>query len=226
MDLSKLPRMSKTDRPPNTPEDDVAAGDAGAAVPPPAAVPERGAFCDRCGVALRPGARFCDGCGAPTPAGGALVPDYRAEPDVGVGPEAWISIAIGAIVLFLYHRTFEWLLGSKSLPVITDVNGNVIPYAKSAFFWQDLGPALFGVILVVEGLALVFARNRAVVSVALVLTLAAAAVNLWAIIATTKLIGFPIMSAIAVAFCVYIAIYQWRLLQSLTAAGRRASARA
>ena len=62
MDLSKLPRLSKTESPAATPEAPAAAE------PVAPARRRRGAFCDRCGAALRPGARFCDGCGTPVAA--------------------------------------------------------------------------------------------------------------------------------------------------------------
>src|SRR6185369_10570683 len=75
MDLSKLPRLSKTEAP-------TGPMDGPTPLAPPAPAPgaggagqpvRRGSFCDQCGAALRVGARFCDGCGTPVvaAAGGA-----------------------------------------------------------------------------------------------------------------------------------------------------------
>jgi hypothetical protein len=62
-------------------------------------------------------------------------------------------------------------------------------------------------------------RRKGVVLAALVLTAIAVVVNLWAIVYTTGIIGFPIMSAIAVAYGVYILMSQWRLFRQFAARG-------
>jgi zinc-ribbon domain len=116
MDLSKLPRLSKTETPAPTPE-------APAATEPPAAAPgpgpvRRGAFCDRCGAALRPGARFCDGCGTPVAASSTPVAGYASAhvPDGGGGGiamDVWFSLVIGLVFLLLGRGVFSDLAQIK-----------------------------------------------------------------------------------------------------------------
>jgi xanthosine utilization system XapX-like protein len=74
MDLSKLPEL--------TGDKGTGEGATSADAPAPkAAGPRRGAFCDRCGIALREGARFCDACGQATVLASAeLTPLPPAEP--------------------------------------------------------------------------------------------------------------------------------------------------
>src|SRR5256885_502681 len=98
MDLSKLPRLSKTETPAPTP--DAPAAEAEAAAPAPV---RRGAFCDRCGAALRPGARFCDGCGTPVAARGSTAVDYGSarEPGDGIAMDVWFSLILGLVFLLL-----------------------------------------------------------------------------------------------------------------------------
>src|SRR4051812_5204524 len=58
------------------------------------------------------------------PASNARV-DYGIQPREPGGAEAWISIAIGGILLFAFPNTWHWLLHYNS-PVITDnATGNV-----------------------------------------------------------------------------------------------------
>src|SRR4051794_10220557 len=100
MDLSKLPRLSKTETgsPPGS-------SSPSATTDPPAAdlAPQSAAatsFCNHCGAPLRAGAKFCDSCGAPTGATyAAAAPQFYAEP--GVGMEAWLSALIGLVLMLV-----------------------------------------------------------------------------------------------------------------------------
>lgn len=183
MDVSKLPRLSKTDAPApqsGTPDPEV-----------------------------------------PSPGG-----DYRertiVEPLSGRGPEAWISIGVGLILLFVFSNFTEWwthvVLHTKApsfLP-ITDVNtGAEIPYPKSVFFLNDLCIALFSYALIIEGVALLLARRPWLVMFAFAVTAAAVVLNLYYLAISYRDSGFSIISAVAVVFGGYIAWYQWRLIHDM-----------
>ncbi len=100
-----------------------------------------------------------------------------------------------------------------------NVNWEIRPYLKTKpdndpNFWSDLAVTSFALALIVEGIALVLSRRWAVVLFALVLTLAATLLNLGFVLGTYSQYGLARISALAVIFGVYMAIYQWTLLQS------------
>ena len=140
---------------------------------------------------------------------------------VEVGAEAWISIAVGVIILLMAPRLIQYLLSPAAFEQsirITDEQGQPLAYTRSVFFWGDLSLTLFALVLILEGLVVAFVRNPLLVLIALVLTIATTLLNLFYVIQMIVLgYGFQIMSALAVAFGVYIALYQWRLWQSLRA---------
>jgi len=166
MDLSKLPKLSETPKPP-------------APQPPPAAEPP-----------------------PPEPASAGL--------------EAWLSIAIGAFLLLRYPRFLEWLshrvFGTHFNPFV-DAAGNVVPYSQVPEFWGDLGPVLFGIVLILEGLVMAFIRKPALVAVVLVLTAIATLYNLIYLIMSYGRYGLAPVSFLAVAFGFYICMYQWKYLR-------------
>ena len=218
MDLSKLPRLSKTDAPsPPDPVESAPPSPRGAfEVIPTTSAPAAG-YC-ACGAPLRPAARFCDSCGARVSAAGpAHAIPYAPLPEPGVGAEVWISIAIGALLLLMQPRLLQFLahqvFGSHFSPYIDPQTGGEVPYTAQMDFWSDLGITLFGFVLIVEGLALAFARKRSVVIVAFALTVLTTAYNLgYLVVSFTS--GIAILSAFAVAFGVYIAVAQWKMIQA------------
>ena len=231
MDLSKLPRLSKTDVPPGSPTESepaphaapggfpvVMTGDTAPSPAPAVPVEQPASFCRQCGAPLRAGARYCDSCGAPaTPAQtGYAMP--RNSIDSGGGAEIWISIAIGVILLLMQPRLIQYvshrIFGTTFLPFIHPETGDEVPYTSLMAFWSDLGITLFAIVLVLEGLVLAFTRKRALVMVALGLTVLTTAYNFGYLLYTFSS-GIAILSAMAVAFGVYISIYEWRLLQQL-----------
>ena len=88
--------------------------------------------------------------------------------------------------------------------------------------WTDTAIFLFGLAMVLEAAMLTVVYSRlggkvALTSVALLVTILATALNL---VVCFKLFGagiMPLMSALAVAFGGYMAVYEWRLLQQLRA---------
>lgn len=216
MDLSKLPRLSKTASPP--PPDPV--GVDPAPTPPggfepvmTTSVPSAG-YC-RCGAPLRAGARFCDSCGASIAGTPVAALPYAPRVDAGTGAEVWISVAIGGLLLFMQPRLLQFLshqlFGSFFAPYV-DQAGVEVPYTAQLDFWSDLGITLFALVLILEGLAIALARRRGVVMLAFGLTVLTTAYNLGYLLYSFSA-GIPLLSAFAVAFGVYIAIFQWRLLQ-------------
>jgi hypothetical protein len=129
------------------------------------------------------------------------------------GPEAWISIAIGAILLF-WHSHFFGYLADPSNPIheILTPTGR-LPYLRSVFFPIELGGVLFGLALVVKGLVLVLVRGKAAILVAIVPMIIATMANLWAVLSAFPVAGFQIAPAVFAAVGVYIVLYQWRSLR-------------
>ncbi|HEV2296279.1 MAG TPA: hypothetical protein VGR35_20710 [Tepidisphaeraceae bacterium] len=190
MDMSKLPRLSQTnkdDAPTPVAADTVTA-------PPMAA----------------------------KPAGEDVYEGRRYDPrhyDPGIGGEVWISIAVGAILLLMFRRlmqyVFHLLFGTYFAPYLMP-DGTEVPYTSTPDFWSDLGITAFAFVLIFEGIALAIGRRRpGVILFALVLTVLATLYNLGFLIMTFSR-GFPLISAFAVAFGVYIALYQWNLLKSMS----------
>lgn len=147
----------------------------------------------------------------------------------GRGPEAWLSIGVGLIFLFLFPHFTQWWVHAafhtkavpSFLPITDSSTGAEIPYAKSDFFFNDLCIASFAYALIVEGIALVVAgRNRpGVVLFALAITTAAVVLNGWFLVSSFGE-GFPLVSAIAILFGGYMIWFQWTLAKQLMAVRR------
>jgi hypothetical protein len=197
MDISKLPRMSESGKhaPPPPDEADTRPGEAS---------PQR------------------------TPS------DYRsydaARP--GVGAEVWLSLIIGLILIMVGWRFARWALATMTgQPFHTNTTwtsgpkaGQEVSYFELEGFtaWTETALFLFGLALVLEAamLAVVYSRmggKVALTAVAQLVTVLATGLNL---LVAIKLLGIgimPLMSALAVAFGGYMAVYEWKLLQQLRA---------
>jgi hypothetical protein len=140
--------------------------------------------------------------------------------------DVWISLAIGALLLLMYPRFLQWLswrLFGTNFNQFLDQNGAIVPYTQVPEFWGDLGPTLFGVVLIVEGLALALMRKRGVMMLAFGLTIIATAYNAIYLIMSFNKYGLAIISAMAVAFGVYIAMYQWKLIKVMSTRAARSA---
>jgi hypothetical protein len=232
MDISKLPRMSKTTTPPNDAGDDVPVPpEAGFPALPPGEAPVNAAapapsvaaptvWCLKCHAPNPPGTRFCGSCGNELQQGAVnYAPRSAAGVDPGAGAEAWISIAVGIILLFMAPNIIKFLLSPTAFEQsvnIMDEKGQPLAYTKSVFFWGDLAITLFAAVLIVEGLVISLGRKPMLVLGAFILTLIATALNLFYVAGMmSKGYGFQILSGLAVAFGVYIALYQWKLWNAL-----------
>jgi hypothetical protein len=175
MDLSKLPKLSETPKPPNNePVEREAA-------PPP-------------------------------------------EP-VGVGVEAWFSIGIGILLLLVYPRFLQWvshrLFGTHFNPFIDQSSGAVVPYTQVPAFWSDLGPVLFGLVLIIDGLILAFVKRPVFVAIGLALIALATLYNFVYLVGSWGTYGIAPISFLAVLFGLYICLYNWKYLR-LKRSGRAA----
>lgn len=160
------------------------------------------------------------------------VPDYgRSAPANSLaGPEVVISLAVGLVLMLIgwnfarwaattlaggtFHTYVNWQVGPKV--------GTEVAYFELTGYtaWSDAAVFLFGLALVIEGLAL-FAAGRwarggpALVGLAIVVTAVAVVLNAVAIVLLFSFGSQPIISILAVAFGVYILYYQWGLWRSL-----------
>ncbi len=237
MDLSKLPRLSKSETPPPaTPVESTTP-------PPMAAAPATGAACPYCAAPLRAGARFCDSCGTAL----RRAPESGA---VGMGAEAWISIGLGLLLLFLNPTLLQYasskMFHTKFTP-FADLDGNPsdsVHYFKNddlgnkvltekrhylktnagdgnTNFPSDLAITLFALALILEGVALVLSRKPVVIMAVFALTVVATVYNLIYFIGTySHYKTIPMISALAILFGGYMAMYQFSLLQSVRVQSR------
>ena len=155
--------------------------------------------------------------------GGAANPQstYRQEVGYSTEPaasfaEAWISIAIGLILMFVSTagRFFEYLTSSNFSWTFNDASGAPIPYRQTVFFWGDVAIFFFALLLIIDGI-LVFTKKPILVAIAFGFTVVTVLMNLIYVARMMNGYGFQLWSALAVAFGVYIAIFQWKLLQTL-----------
>ena len=242
MDLSKLPRLSKTETPTGDPNPPATPGvEPTPAIPAsPYATPQTFAsWCVRCGAPMAPGANFCNSCGTRA-AGGAGAGS-------GLGIEAWISIGLGLFLLFIAPMGVKYwsakLTGRTFAPydhpenpgekadftrwqdmqtgAITDIK-----YTETSGFWSDNAITLFAIVLILDGIVAAFVRKKPLVLLTFLLTILATVGNLAYLIATFNQ-GFAILSFLAVLIGGMMIFLQWQLLQSLRAseyAQRRAVA--
>lgn len=192
MDLSKLPRLSNSEKPP-------------AAAPAP----------------VQPQAQA-----HAAPVATAPVLDPAAQ-TAGRSPggfdntmDAWLSIAIGLILNLITPRIWQFacskLFGSQFTWTFNDAAGNPLPYSQTVFFWGDVAFAAFATCMILEGIILITVRKPLTVGIALAMTLTATLFNLgYVAYMMQNGYGFQIFSGLAAAFGVYLAMYEWKLLQSL-----------
>jgi len=133
--------------------------------------------------------------------------------------EILISFGIGVLLLYMCNRPIEYLL-TRSHPdkftwTFNDANNNPITYTQSIFFLPDVGVCLMGVVLVLDGIQMIFARSKKFVMFALALTAITTLLNIAALIATFNQAGFQIWNFVAAILGGYIGMYQWTALKQL-----------
>ena len=147
--------------------------------------------------------------------------DYHIPPNpmpMGTGGiEAWLSFVVGAFLLFMYPRWLQWA-SSRIFHTHFDefmLNDKVVPYQQVPEFWMDLGPVLFGIVLILDGVVLLAGRLRKLLIGAFMLTLIGTAYNVVYVFASFSTYGFAPVSFLAAAFGGYIVWYQWNLIKAL-----------
>lgn len=198
MDVSKLPRLSKTETP--APASDSPQGEPS---PLPAVPIDDGS--------RESYARVYSGRGP--------------EAYISIGVGLIFLFAFPHFTQWWIHVVFHTKTAPSFLPITLGDGGPEIPYPKSDFFFNDLAIASFAYALIIEGLALVLAgRSRpGVVLFALAVTVAAVVLNAWFLISSFG-DGLPLVSAIAVLFGGYMIWYQWNLAKALMAVRRMSRA--
>ena len=225
MDISKLPRLSKTEQATDQPP----AGDGAAAPLPPVAAPAPAVtWCRQCHGPSPIGSRFCSHCGAPLD--GAV---GYASPGVGgaagVGAEVWVSAVLGIIMILLGRSFGGWMMATMTgKPYDTGVvwspgaplEGQPVEYWQLVGFTalSDSAIFLFGVALLLEAVVLFaaytsFRRKTLLIGFALFVTTAATLYNLYVSFRMFSAGLLPLMSLLAVAFGGYLAVFEWQLLQ-------------
>lgn len=147
---------------------------------------------------------------------------YAKPREMAVGAEIWICFALGALLMFLCSQPIEYVLTlnhpERFSGAVTDPNGNPISYPSSEFFLPQLGVCVFGVVLILDGLQMMFARSFKFAVVALGITLAGTLLNIAAQISSFKNgTGVQILCFLAVIIGGYTAIYQWNAVKMLRA---------
>jgi hypothetical protein len=141
---------------------------------------------------------------------------YRSRRDdsdsSGDRADGYIALVVGAFLLFFFPRFLQWLshrlFGSHFNPFI-DPQGKVVPYTTVPEFWMDLGPVLFGLALVVEGLVVMVRPVRPLLWLVLGFTGVATAYNVIYFIVSYPRYGFAPISFLAGAFGIYACFQLW-----------------
>ena len=129
--------------------------------------------------------------------------------------EAWISIALGVLLLFIFPNTISYLHSPTDFEQTQPrkpMRRKHDSVSAQRFFLEDLGVTVFAAALVLEGIALAAARKIAPLWVAFVVTVLAAIFNVIVIAHVDPLIGFPIFCGVGVVILGYMALTQWRLI--------------
>jgi len=188
MDMSKLPKLSQTPKPPSN--------------EPPAGEPEPLSYGPQIGT-----------------------------PEASIAGMLWISLVIGALCMFWgrgaasyffakltgreHHTHVNWVAGPNA--------GQEVGYwdLQGAVAWTDTGVFLFGLAMVLEGIALAVLNSKMGgkkiwLSASLGVVVIATIVNLVTAVKVLNVGATPLTSGLAVAFGGYMAMYQWKLLRMLS----------
>ena len=120
-----------------------------------------------------------------------------------------------------FHTNVNWTSGPLA--------GQEVSYLELQGYtaYSEAGMFLFGVALVLEAIMLALVRDnngksRALVGAALCVTVLATALNIVVCVLLLNSGILPLMSGLAVAFGGYMAIYEWQMLREFLASSERA----
>jgi hypothetical protein len=207
MDLSKLPKLSQTPRPADQVEPSTS--------PAPEAVRSKVELFCRCGAAIAPGTKFCSNCGASYSEATGTGAQPRDDDDGRIA-ESIISIAMGAILLFFLKRFLEYYLSPATFQgagwSFLNKDGMPLTYTQTGFYWSDLAGVAFAMALILEGMVMLFCRGAGVMLGVLLVTIAALLLNCYSVTKVVEIHGgssVQIINLLAIAFGIYIGLYQW-----------------
>lgn len=161
----------------------------------------------------------------PPPASGLENAPYQVipyEPKREANPaEAWLSIAIGLIMLLLSPRIFQYLISPSTFAqkwTFNDGKGNLLAYTQTVYFWGDVCLTLFALSLIFEGVVLGFTRRQIWLIASILFTAMATLMN-GGYVGYMMFAGYGLQmfSALAVAFGVYAVIVLWQRYQQTNA---------
>jgi hypothetical protein len=196
MDLSKLPKLS----------------DSSQSQPPPPPMAETAPMAETTSQEVRPAAR------------------YRPAPSSGVSGDVWFNVVVGMILLFLGRNFLFWAMATLTgQPFHTHVNWTDGPNNGQEVSYFDLqgftaltetGMFLFGVAILFEAAVVALEQikpsgpARALVMLALGLTVLCTLFNLFVSIRLMSVGVVPLMSGLAVAFGGYMIVSIRGVLQN------------
>lgn len=147
------------------------------------------------------------------PASREVIP-YGVDVPSRSSADAWLSIAVGVILLFMSPRLLQYVFTRANFTwTFSDAQGNPLAYTNTVYFWGDLALIAFALVLIVQGIVTAWMRSRPFIAGAFALTVLATGLNACYLIYMMNGYGFQLMAAMAVAFGVYIAMQQWRILK-------------
>ena len=130
------------------------------------------------------------------------------SPAVGRLADAWVSFAVGAVLLFAFPRIVNYYLIPSSFTwTFVDRSGAPLAYTASAFFQVDVGVALLAIASLVDGLSWLV-RARPFVAGALAVSAVAALANAFVALSVSGELGFQVLPAIGIAGSGWLALQQ------------------
>lgn len=179
----------------------------------------------------------------PTPSSDKPTPDIPyaspatpvASSSLQAGPDIWITIIIGVVLMMMAWDFAEWAIVTvQGKPYDTRLEwsqgeraGQTVPYWEIVGYkaLSESAVFLFGAALVVEALSMLMANKRPgatekLLGVSLVITAAATVYNAYVMVVLFSVRQRPIISVLAVAFGGYMVLSLWKLIRS----GARAKA--
>lgn len=155
--------------------------------------------------------------------------DYGPPRELGTGPEVWLSLVVGIILMVMGWQFAQWAIttltgGTYDTEVVwrtPDKNGQMVPY------WQLIGHQalsesaifLFGLAMVMEAAAMTVGLLvprfwRPAIFGSMLMSILMTVYNALAVVVLLKDKQTPLVSLLAIGFGGYMAMAQWRALRN------------
>lgn len=130
--------------------------------------------------------------------------------------EAWLSVAMGVLLLLFFPRILEYFLTPGSFTwTFHERDGSPLAYTASMFFVLDCGVLALAASFLADGVLLLVTRHRLALIVGAGISAASALINVGVVLWVRSEFGLQIVPVLGVMFCGYMAIHQVTLLRSL-----------